>query len=54
LKIANISDTNAETLTDLGKRAGQRMLQNAPPPAEFDPQPWTRSGDFGPGRRRNP
>lgn len=54
LKIANISDTNADTLTDLGKRAGDRMLKLAPPPTEFDPAPWTRQGDLGPGRRRNP
>lgn len=53
LKIANISDANAEILTDLGKRAGERMLKLAPPPASFDPQPWTRSGDIGPGRRRD-
>ena len=54
LKIANISDANAEILTDLGKRAGDRMLKLAPPPSEFDPGPWTRQGALGPGKRRNP
>jgi hypothetical protein len=54
LKIANISDANAEILTDLGKRAGDRMLKLAPPPSEFDPSPWTRQGGLGPGKRRNP
>ncbi len=54
LKIANITDANAEILTDLGKRAGDRMLQLAPPPAEFNPTPWTRQGKLGPGKRRNP
>jgi len=54
LKIANISDANADILTDLGKRAGERMLKLAPPPEAFDPSPWTRAGDLGPGKRRNP
>jgi uncharacterized protein len=54
LKIANIKDENAELLTDLGKRAGDRMLQLAPPPTAFDPVPWTRIGEIGPGRRRGP
>lgn len=54
LKIANISDTNADILTDLGKRAGARMLKLAAPPAEFDPSPWNRGGELGPGKRRNP
>jgi hypothetical protein len=54
LKIANIKDDNAELLTDLGKRAGDRMLQLAPPPTTFDPAPWSRTGDLGPGRRRGP
>lgn len=54
LKIANISDSNAETLTTLGKRAGERMLQLAPPPAEFNPAEWNRRDPIGPGARRNP
>jgi len=54
LRIANISDANAEILTDLGKRAGERMLKLAAPPAEFDPSPWVRQGELGPGRRRDP
>lgn len=54
LKIANISDANADILTDLGKRAGERMVQLAPPPTEFDPSPWIRQGNLGPGKRRNP
>jgi len=54
LKIANISDANADILTDLGKRAGDRMLKLAPPPAEFNPLEWTRRDPFGPGKRRNP
>jgi hypothetical protein len=54
LKIANIRDANAEILTDLGKRAGDRMLQLAPPPVEFNPTPWARTGKLGPGKRRNP
>lgn len=54
LKIANIKDANAEILTDLGKRAGERMLKFAPPPVEFNPTPWTRQGGLGPGKRRDP
>ncbi len=54
LKIANIGEANAEILTDLGKRAGARMLREAPPPAVFDPAPWTRAAELGPGQRRGP
>lgn len=54
LKITNISDANADLLSDLGRRAGVRFLQNAAPPASFDPAPWTRQGPDGPGQRRDP
>ncbi len=50
--IANHRRKNSQLLTELGELAGARFLQEAPPPAVFDPQPWTRV-DPGPGSRRN-
>jgi hypothetical protein len=51
--IANSSRKNSELLTELGELAGARLIQNAPPPAVFDLNPWTRSGAEGPGSRRD-
>lgn len=51
--IANSARKNSQLLFELGDRAGARLIQNAPPPQVFDPAPWTRSGDDGPGSRRD-
>jgi predicted acylesterase/phospholipase RssA len=53
LNIANANRKNADLLTDLGEHAGKRVLKIAPPPPGFDPNPWSRQGDEGPGGRRN-
>jgi uncharacterized protein len=52
--IANSKRRNSELLTDLGEKAGARLIQNAPPPHEFDHSPgqWTRIGQEGPGTQR--
>lgn len=53
LQIDNSKRKNVEMLFDLGQRAGHRVLQAAAPLTAFDPTPWNRSGDLGPGARRN-
>jgi hypothetical protein len=53
LNITNSKRKNSELLNELGHRAGRRVFQAAPPPPVFDPSPWTRQGEAGPGARRN-
>lgn len=53
LNIANANRRNSELLSELGERAGKRVLKLAPPPVGFDPAPWIRQGAEGPGRRRD-
>ena len=51
-EITNAKPDNLELLKDLGRAAGQRFIRDAAPPAAFDPDPWTRTGDLAPARSR--
>lgn len=51
-EITNAKPENLELLKDLGRAAGQRFIRDAAPPAAFDPNPWTRTGDLAPARSR--
>lgn len=52
-EITNAKSANLELLKDLGEAAGKRFIAQAPPPPEFDPNPWTRAGDIGPAGSRS-
>lgn len=47
-EITNAKSANLELLKDLGEAAGKRFIAMAPPPAGFDPSPWTRTGEAAP------
>lgn len=51
-EITNAKPENLELLKELGRAAGQRFIRDAAPPAVFDPNPWTRTGDLAPARSR--
>lgn len=53
MQITNSKRRNSDLLTDLGRKAGERLLRHAAPLAAFDPSPWTRQGGEGPGGRRD-
>jgi len=50
-EITNSRPDNLALLKALGVAAGQRFIRDAAPPAVFDPSPWTRTGEAGPGPR---
>ena len=52
LNIANAKKKNCELLSELGHRAAQRVFAAAPVPPAFNPNPWTRHGEEGPGSKR--
>ncbi|MBX9746375.1 MAG: patatin-like phospholipase family protein [Hyphomonadaceae bacterium] len=49
-EITNSQPANLELLKALGEAAGKRFMQLAPPPAIFNPDPWTRTGEAAPTR----
>ena len=49
-EITNSKPDNLELLKELGQAAGKRFIRDAAPPAIFNPDPWTRTGDAAPTR----
>ncbi|MGH6949289.1 MAG: hypothetical protein ACREH4_00295 [Vitreimonas sp.] len=51
-EITNVTVKNLDLLKDLGRAAGERFIREAAPPALFNPDPWTRTGDAAPAASR--
>jgi len=51
-QITNANPKNSKLLIQLGQKAGERFIEQAPPPLAFNPDPWTRQGAIGPGSKR--
>lgn len=47
-EITNVSPSNLDLLKDLGRAAGERFIREAAPPVQFNPDPWTRTGEAAP------
>lgn len=51
-EITNVNPANLDLLKDLGRAAGERFIREAAPPAVFNPDPWTRTGEAAPAAAR--
>jgi hypothetical protein len=51
-EITNVKPKNLDLLKDLGRAAGERFIREAAPPAGFNPDPWTRTGEAAPAGSR--